>query len=179
MENDSAIFCERSFWTSNLRCTDLQVLLYAQSRVRTLAATRKWSELMLVVRSVRTSRMFDACRPSITTWSIWFLLLISGDCQVTLWILRCWNLVLEIIMFCAAAKDASLKPLSLVFWCRLCFPTVGPKIPSLSTFASKSPSRIFIWDLGHLLNIILARTPEIGQGLGRILSCGARKPEQT
>ena len=35
----------------------------------------------------------------------------------------------------------------------------------------------------HLLaqyNIIsLARTPEIGQGLGRILSCGARKPEQT
>ena len=27
--------------------------------------------------------------------------------------------------------------------------------------------------------ISLARTPEIGQGLGRILSCGARKPEQT
>ena len=26
--------------------------------------------------------------------------------------------------------------------------------------------------------IILAVTPEIGQGLGRILSCGARKPEQ-
>ena len=25
----------------------------------------------------------------------------------------------------------------------------------------------------------LARTPEIEQGLGRILSCGARKPEQT
>ena len=28
------------------------------------------------------------------------------------------------------------------------------------------------------INIILARRPEIGQGLGRILSCGARKPEQ-
>ena len=27
--------------------------------------------------------------------------------------------------------------------------------------------------------LILARTPEIGQGLGRLLSCGARKPEQT
>ena len=27
--------------------------------------------------------------------------------------------------------------------------------------------------------IILARTPEIGQGLGRFLSCGARKQEQT
>ena len=30
-----------------------------------------------------------------------------------------------------------------------------------------------------LIIIILARTPEIGQGLGRILGCGARKPEQT
>ena len=30
-----------------------------------------------------------------------------------------------------------------------------------------------------IIIIILARTPEIGQGLGRILSCGARKLEQT
>ena len=30
-----------------------------------------------------------------------------------------------------------------------------------------------------ILFISLARTPEIGQGLGRILSCGARKPEET
>ena len=29
------------------------------------------------------------------------------------------------------------------------------------------------------INIILTRTPEIRQGRGRILSCGARKPEQT
>ena len=29
------------------------------------------------------------------------------------------------------------------------------------------------------INIILARTSEVGQGLGRILSCGARKPEQS
>ena len=29
------------------------------------------------------------------------------------------------------------------------------------------------------LYIYLARTPEIGQVLGRVLSCGARKPEQT
>ena len=28
-------------------------------------------------------------------------------------------------------------------------------------------------------NIILARAPEIGQGIGRILSCRARKPKQT
>ena len=31
----------------------------------------------------------------------------------------------------------------------------------------------------NMINIFLARTSEIGQGLGRILSCGARKPEQT
>ena len=30
-----------------------------------------------------------------------------------------------------------------------------------------------------IIIIILARTPEIGQGLGLILSCGARKPEKT
>ena len=30
-----------------------------------------------------------------------------------------------------------------------------------------------------IINTILERTQEIGQGLGRILSCGARKPEQT
>ena len=29
------------------------------------------------------------------------------------------------------------------------------------------------------IHTYLAQTPEIGQGLGRFLSCGARKPEQT
>ena len=125
------------------------MLLYAQRRVRTLAATRKWSESMLADRSVRT--MLDACHPSITTCSIWFLVLKSGDRQVAFWLLWCWNLVLVITMFCAAAKDTSLKPLWLVFSCRLCFRTVGPKIPSLPTFALKSPTSIFISDLGQLL----------------------------
>ena len=159
MENDSAIFCERNFSTSKLRWTDLQVLLYAQRRVRTLAATRKWSESTLAARSVRTSRMLGACRPSITTWSIWYIVLRSGDCQVFLWILRCWNLVLETTMFCAAAKYTSLKPLSFVFSCRLCFPTVGPKIPSLPTFALKSPTKILISDLGHLISFHLIYYP--------------------
>ena len=31
----------------------------------------------------------------------------------------------------------------------------------------------------NYIYIYLERTPEIGQGLERILSCGARKPEQT
>ena len=34
-------------------------------------------------------------------------------------------------------------------------------------------------DADQIYIYILARTPEIGQGLGRILSCGARKQEQT
>ena len=33
--------------------------------------------------------------------------------------------------------------------------------------------------LNGFIIIILAQTLEIGQGLGRFLSCGARKPEQT
>ena len=31
----------------------------------------------------------------------------------------------------------------------------------------------------YILHTYLAQTPEIGQGLGRFLSCGARKQEQT
>ena len=40
---------------------------------------------------------------------------------------------------------------------------------------------ILLSDLSQIsiIIIILARTPEIGQGLGRILSYGARKPVQT
>ena len=34
-------------------------------------------------------------------------------------------------------------------------------------------------DRQYIYNIILARTFEIGQGLGRILICGALQPEQT
>ena len=41
-----------------------------------------------------------------------------------------------------------------------------------NNFEPKKKSSIYIY-------IYLARTPGIGQGLGRILSCGACKPEQT
>ena len=40
-----------------------------------------------------------------------------------------------------------------------------------SLFGDRAPS--------YIIYISLTRTPEIGQGLGRIQSCGARKPEQT
>ena len=50
-------------------------------------------------------------------------------------------------------------------------------IISLLLFAdSKQTNNAFMKTYNY---IILARTPEIGQGLCRILSCGARKPEQT
>ena len=35
------------------------------------------------------------------------------------------------------------------------------------------------WETTFLIHTYLAQTPEIGQGLGRFLSCGARKQEQT
>ena len=54
---------------------------------------------------------------------------------------------------------------------------------NLTLSASKSTATIFITWTREVrkvyIYIYLARTPEIGQGLGRILSCGARKPEQT
>ena len=42
--------------------------------------------------------------------------------------------------------------------------------------------RVFVLKLLYYIYkvyLYMARTPEIGQGLGRILSCGACKPEQT
>ena len=39
--------------------------------------------------------------------------------------------------------------------------------------------KVWFEDIYIYIYIYLARTPEIGQGLGRVLSCGARKPEQT
>ena len=89
--------------------------------------SRSGEASLLAPRSLFTSKMLDACRPSITTESIWFLVLRTGDCQVALWILRCWNLVLEITMFCAAAKDTSLKPLSRFFPVQNVFPDCWAK----------------------------------------------------
>ena len=40
-------------------------------------------------------------------------------------------------------------------------------------------SCLFLLSANTIYIYNLARTPEIGQGLGRILSCGACKPEQT
>ena len=48
---------------------------------------------------------------------------------------------------------------------------LSKKKPSLAERRFVYISRSYIYNL--------ARTPEMGQGLGRILSCGARKPEQT
>ena len=50
-------------------------------------------------------------------------------------------------------KFTILTPLSLLFWCRLSFPTVSLKIFSCPTFAFKSPNWIFIWYLEKWLKI--------------------------
>ena len=36
-----------------------------------------------------------------------------------------------------------------------------------------------MYELHMYIHTYLAQTPEIGKGLGRFLSCGARKQEQT
>ena len=53
---------------------------------------------------------------------------------------------------------------------------------TLYVFSRHLYVRIFLQNMTVLSKysfIYLARTPGIGQGLGRILSCGACKPEQT
>ena len=50
-------------------------------------------------------------------------------------------------------------------------------VKKLFFFASLDP--FFASSVVHIyIHTYLARSPEIGQGRGRILSCGARKPEQ-
>ena len=46
-------------------------------------------------------------------------------------------------------------------------------------FKVNAKKKLIISISKRIIYIYLARTPEIGQGLGRILSCGARNPEQT
>ena len=53
--------------------------------------------------------------------------------------------------------------------------TSFPQETGTNCFEMIFPQTTFV---GFII-IILAPTPEIGQGLERILSCGARKPEQT
>jgi hypothetical protein len=61
--------------------------------------------------------------------------------------------VLLTTRFLDVAKFTILTLLSLLFWCRLSFTIVVLKIFSLSTFALKSPNRIFIWYLGKWSNM--------------------------
>jgi hypothetical protein len=51
--------------------------------------------------------------------------------------------------FLEVAKFSTLTPLSLLASCRLSLPIIGLKMSSLPTFALKSHSRIFIWNLGN------------------------------
>ena len=60
------------------------------------------------------------------------------------------------------------------------FKKLNASIRNNQKLATKTTISLIRYGLsGIIIIIILARTPEIGQGLGCILSCGARKPEQT
>ena len=84
--------------------------------------------------------MLEACLPSISTWSICFLVFWSGDNQVALWILRCWNLVVPMIS-CRGKID---QPQSIIgrHIIKADFPIVSPNIPFLATLALKSTNAI-------------------------------------
>ena len=90
-----------------------------------------------------------------------------------------YHLFGEIVHSETALKLAHLKAMSYQFCCIV--QVLGkspnqlpPNFKSWWTVASEA----FFTFIGPIY-IYLARTPEIGQGLGRILSCGARKPEHT
>jgi len=77
-------------------------------------------------------------------WLICLWAFSSGEFQVYLWMFRCGYTVLLTTKFFDVAKFTMLTPLLLLYWCRLSFPIGGMKVFSLSTFALKSPNRIFV-----------------------------------
>jgi hypothetical protein len=60
--------------------------------------------------------------------------------------------VLSTVRFLDVAKFTTQTPLPLLILCKHSFPSVGLKMSSLSTFALKSPNRMFMWYLGKLSN---------------------------
>ena len=85
---------------------------------------------------------------SIHIWLLWLWVCPLGEVQLYLWMFQCRNIVLLTARFFDVAKFAIQIPYSLLYWCRLSFPIVGLKIPSLPSFALKSPNGIFVWYLG-------------------------------
>jgi hypothetical protein len=67
----------------------------------------------------------------------------SGEVQVYLQMMQCGNIVLmtDFLMWLSLN---TLTPLSLLISCKLSFPTVCLKIPSLCTFILKPPNKISI-----------------------------------
>ena len=69
------------------------------------------------------------------TWSIWFMMLWSGDLQVSLCICLCWNCVLMIIILLAAAKSHRSSPFLLISSCNVCLPVIFWYAGSFPSFA--------------------------------------------
>jgi hypothetical protein len=65
----------------------------------------------------------------------------------------CGNIVLLTVRFLDVAKFTILTPLSLLISCKLSFPIVGLKMPSLPTFALKSPLRKYSYVIQEIYQI--------------------------
>ena len=74
-----------------------------------------------------------------------------------------------------------MNPYGLYCNCLPIFPILNFFLKYRILYRLTSASKKFKFDLIRYFKFLksLARTPEIGPGLERILSCGARKPEQT
>jgi hypothetical protein len=79
-------------------------------------------------------------------WSIWLCVLPSGDVQVTLWMLRCGNIVLLTVRFLDVAKLTTLTPLSLLISCKLrkeyTFNYIGFEV-----FTAVAMNSFIFWDI--------------------------------
>ena len=85
---------------------------------------------MFAPRCVRILVMSEKNRPSIRTWSTWFVVCWSGDIQVALWISLRVKKLLQTTIPREASKLMHRRPLSLETVCRLSGPITDLNISS-------------------------------------------------
>jgi hypothetical protein len=100
-------------------CLALCEFLYCDIFCRYLIWTNWWFTSQSAPVQFCTPIMLDARLPYANIWSVWLLVLLSGDCQVSLCTFLCGECVLFIIILLLVVKSIALIPFSFDVSCKL------------------------------------------------------------
>ena len=91
-----------------------------------IVLTRKWSESQLGPLRVRTSCIIYFVFVFVSIWWVWFSVVTSGEIQVPLWIVLCWNWANITVNLFSIAKLHSISIWNVVIKCALCTTNCTP-----------------------------------------------------